>query len=182
MTAITKIQAICCLLNAAQAVALDVDPDGGFHHRYHSPSLTWPYCGHDAAVAAWLGRTTTPPPGPVFAEADDAHAGDRMWYDRFALHALICGPAVPTAPGECIDGLYGPCDSDDPATLSGHGNTVLALVEAIEAQLLANWCACMAALTGVTYSRSWPMAFEAIDARNEGRFAVVEIELVAQIR
>lgn len=169
--------ALCCLLDAVadSAAAAGAEP---FEHKYPSAALTWPYCDHHAVLGRSLPPTTLPPPNSGEPAKDDPQTTGRIYYHRFDLHVVRCGPPSPVDGGSCLADLYGDCSS--PAghtTLAGHERAVDAETTRLFDELLERWCDCMtASITG--YARHAPRWIEPNAVlTTSGRFTALQLQV-----
>lgn len=182
MTIVDPFAALCCLIGAVDTSNTNA-AGVPFDHKYPSAALTWPYCTHHAIVARIASKTTEPPPTETSGTADMRAAG-RVWYHRFELDVVRCGPPAPTT-GECLDDLYGDCDSDaNHDTLAGHQRAIVAEAERLHAELLDLWCQCLRTLpppggTTPIYSAGNPRWIESVTTSNEGRFTAIRFRVGA---
>jgi hypothetical protein len=175
---VTRRQALCCLLDSVEAVRA-ADPVLGveeheYRHRYPSTELTWPYCQHDAVVGRAIEPTTVPPAYLQLPESNDPQTTGRVWFDRFEIDVVRCGPPAPTGDG-CLGDLYGDCSSPPShGTLAGHHELLEIELEALRAQLLDRWCSCLVDL-GAGYARHAPRWIETLARVTGGRFTANRI-------
>lgn len=134
----TPDEATCCLLTAT---SLALVPTGRpLDHLYASANGTWPYCGHDAAVVRELDAQRYTDDGVPFEGL-----GSAMWVWQFEVTVLRQAPPQPSKPGECVDGLYGDCQTAAPfdLTLTGHHMGVSLDRRLLRRALIEQWCVCM---------------------------------------
>lgn len=171
----TARDALCCLFDAVSQSAADAGAEP-FRHIYPSAALTYPYCSHHALVGRSLPPTVIPPPDGITPMSNDPQTVGRVYYHRFELHVVRCGPPMPDESTQCLGTLYGDCDS--PAghgTLAGHELAVTEETERLTAELLDRWCECLRA-TIPYYGAHAPRWIEPTSALiTTGRFTALQL-------
>lgn len=164
--------ALCCLFQAVadSAAAAEADP---FEHAYPSAAMTWPYCDHHAITGRALPPSTLPPPNLNMPPADDPNTTGRIWWHRFELAVIRCGPPAPTN-STCVAGLYGDCTtSAGHSTIAGHYQAVDLEMNRLTTELLVRWCDCLVASVD-GYPRHAPRWIETSAMTTQGRFTALE--------